>query len=161
MIIHEEKYKRGRSLICNSNITLEKALKLADLQKSKLDQRIRDIAFILRTIIKSATRTNLPSNGLTFDDIIDGEVKIPEQLTQFFTHFVVGSDHRSHESTSKTRRLESLPGDKVLFVTNERKKPSKRLKLTLAVKSMTGSKKLIGMLSRYGHFASYTTTEEF
>ena len=83
------------------------------------------------------------------------------QLTQFFTHFVVGSDHRSHESTSKTRRLESLPGDTVLFVTNERKKPSKRLKLTLSVKSMAGSKKLIGMLSRYGHFASYTTTEEF
>ena len=161
MIIHEEKYKRGRSLICNSNITLGKALKLADLQRSKLDQRIRDIAFILRTIIKSATRTNLPSNGLRFDDIIDGEVKIPEQLTQFFTLFVVGSDHRSHESTSKTRRLESLPADTALFVKNERKKPSKRLKLALAVKSMAGSKKLIGMLSRYGHFASYTTTEEF
>ena len=50
---------------------------------SKLDQPIQDVAFTLRTIIKNATRTNLPSSGITFDDIIDGEVKIPEQLTQF------------------------------------------------------------------------------
>ena len=31
---------------------------------------------------------------------------------------------------------------------------------TVAAKSMTGSKKLIGMLNRYGHYISYTTTEE-
>ena len=77
------KYKWGRPLIYNGNTTLEEALKLADVQKSKLDQPIQDVAFTLRTIIKNATRTNLPSSGITFDDIIDGEVKIPEQLTQF------------------------------------------------------------------------------
>ena len=34
--IHKSKYKRGSSLIYNSNITLEEALNLAELQKSKL-----------------------------------------------------------------------------------------------------------------------------
>ena len=47
------------------------------------------------------------SGGITFNDIIDGEVQIPEQLTQFFTHLVVGPDHRSHGSASKIRRVES------------------------------------------------------
>ena len=54
-----------------------------------------------------------------------------------------------------------MAADTVFLVTNGRKKPSKHLKLGLAVKSMTGSKKLIGMLNRYGHCVSYTTTEEF
>ena len=75
ILIHKRKYKRGGSLIYNSNITLEEALKLADLQKSKLDQRIKDVALSLRAIIKNATHTNLSSSGITFDDIIDGEVK--------------------------------------------------------------------------------------
>ena len=141
IIIHKGKYKRGSSLIHYSNITLEESLKLADLQKSKLDQRIKEVAFTLKTIIKNATRANLPSSGIMFDDIIGGEVQIPEQLTQFFT-YLVGPDHRSHESASKIR-VESLAADTVFSVTNGRKKPSKHLKLGLAVKSMAKSKKLI------------------
>ena len=53
IIIHKGKYKRGSSLILNSNITLEEVLKLADLQKSKLDELIQDVAFILRATIKA------------------------------------------------------------------------------------------------------------
>ena len=108
IIIHKGKYKRSSPLIYNSNITLEEAFKLADLQKSKIDQRIKGVVFTLRTIIKSATRTNLPLKGIKFDDTIDREFQIPEQLTRFFTHFVNGPDHRSHKSTSKIRRVESL-----------------------------------------------------
>ena len=156
IIIHKGKYKRDGNLIYNSNITLEEALQLADLQKLKLDQRIKDVTFTLRAIIKNTTRTNLPSSGITFDDIIDGEVQIPEQLTQFFTH-LVSPDHRSHESTSKIRRVESLAAGTVFSVTDGRKKCSKHLKLGPAVKSMTRTKKLIGMLNRYGHCVSYTT----
>ena len=65
IIIRKENCKRGGSLIYNSNITLEEALKLADFQKSKLDQRIKDVAFTLKAIIKNATRSNLPSSGIT------------------------------------------------------------------------------------------------
>ena len=48
---------------------------------------MKDVALSLRAIIKNATHTNLPLSGITFDDVIDGEVQIPEQLTQFFTQF--------------------------------------------------------------------------
>ena len=68
IVIHKGKYKRGGSLIYNSNITLEKALKLADLQKSKLDQCIKDVALSMKAIIKNATHANFPSTGITFDD---------------------------------------------------------------------------------------------
>ena len=140
IIIHKGKYKRGGSLIYYSNITLKESLKLADLQKSKLDQHIKEVAFTLKAIIKNATRANL-SSGITFDDIIGGEVQILEQLTQFFT-YLVGPDHRSHEFASKIR-VESLAADTVFSVTNGRKKPLKHLKLGLAVKSIARSKKLI------------------
>ena len=85
--------------------------------------------------------------------IMNGEVQIPPCV-------VVGPDHRSRESASKIKRAESLAADTVFSMTNERKKLSKHLKLGIAVKSMTGSKKLIGMLNRYGHCVSYPTTEE-
>ena len=58
ILIHKRKHKRGTSLIYNNNVTLEEALMLADFQKSKLDQRIKDVALPLRTIIKKATRCN-------------------------------------------------------------------------------------------------------
>ena len=53
-----------------------------------------------------------------------------------------------------------MAADTVFLVINGRKKPSKHFKLGLAVKSMTGNKKLIRMLNRCGHCVSYTTTEE-
>ena len=75
IIIHKKKCTRGGSLVYNCNITLEEAFMLADLQKSKLDQLIKDVACTLRAIIKSATRTNLHSSGIMFDDIIDRKFK--------------------------------------------------------------------------------------
>ena len=56
--------------------------------------------------------------------------------------------------------VESLAADIVFSMTNGRKKPSKYLKLGLAIKSVTGSKKLIRMLNRYRHCVSYTTREK-
>ena len=53
-----------------------------------------------------------------------------------------------------------MAAEAVFLVANGRKKPSKHFKLKLALKSMTGSKKLIGMLNRYAHCVSYKTTEE-
>ena len=125
-------------------------MKLADLQKSKLDELIKDGAFILRATIKNATCTSIPSSEIMFYDIING------RSTQFFTHLAVGPDHSSHESA----RVKSLTADTVFSVTNGRKKPSKHLKFGLSVKNVAGSKKLIGMLNRYGYGVSYTTTEE-
>ena len=135
-------------------------MKLADLQKSKLNQYVKDVVFTLRASIKNTTHKNLPSSGITFDSTINGEVQIPEQLTQFFTHHVVGPEHSSHESASKIRRVESLAVDTVFSVTNGTKKHSKHLKLGIAVTSMTRSKNLIGMLNKYGYCVSYTKTEE-
>ena len=158
--IHKGKYKRNNSVICNSNITLEEALKLPYFQKSKQHQLIKDVATTLRAIIKNVTRTNLPSSGIAINEITDGEVQILVQLIELLIHRVVGSDHRSDESASKIGRAKSFAADTMFCVTNGRKKLSKHLKLGLAVKSMTGSEKLIGMLNRYGHYVSYTTTED-
>ena len=135
IIVYKLKYKRGNSLIYNSNVNLGKALKFADPGKPKLDHLIKDVAFTLRAIIKNATRTNLPSTKITFYDIIDGEFQISEQLIQFFTQLVVGPNHRSHESTHKIRRVESLARGIVFSVTNGRKNSSKHLKIGLLIKT--------------------------
>ena len=40
------------------------------------------------------------------------------------------------------------------------KLPSKHLKLGVALKSLTGSRKVIGILNRYGHCANYHAVEQ-
>ena len=62
IVIHKEKYKRSGSLIYNSNITLEKPLKLADLQKSKPDQRIKDVYLIYESYHQKRNPYKFPFN---------------------------------------------------------------------------------------------------
>lgn len=54
----------------------------------------------------------------------------------------------------------SLAHDSIYAVTNARMKPSKHLQLGLAVKSLTGSRKLIEILKRFGHSINYHLVEE-
>ena len=72
----------------------------------------------------------------------------------------IGPGCRTSDSSSKIRRVKSISDDVVFSMTSGRKKPSKHLKLGLAMKSLTGSKKVIELLNHYGHCASYTTIEE-
>ena len=45
-------------------------------------------------------------------------------------------------------------------VTNGRVKPSKHLKLGIALKGLTGSKNVLTVLNRYGHCVNYNCVEE-
>ena len=53
-----------------------------------------------------------------------------------------------------------LSQDTIYTVTDERYKPSKHLKLRLAVKKLTSSRKVLEILNRSGHTPSYHTIEE-
>ena len=94
------------------------------------------------------------------EKIISGEIKVPDVVLQFFTFLIIGPGCRTSDSSSKIRRVKSISDDVVFSMTSGRKKPSKHLKLCLAIKSLTRSKKVREFLNYYGHCASYTTIEE-
>ena len=61
---------------------------------------------------------------------------------------------------NRQRRVKSISEDVDSSVTSGKKKPSKHLKLGLTVKSLSGSKRLIEVLTRLGHYVSYNVVEE-
>ena len=56
--------------------------------------------------------------------------------------------------------MKSVSQDVVFSTTSGIKKPSKHLQLGLAIKSLTGSWKVVEILNRMGHCVSYSTVEE-
>ena len=152
------KTKRG-SLVFSSSIALEEALRSEHNMEGKLERKVKEVAFALRAEIAKAETRKLPEN-LTIDDIKRGEVAIPDIILQFFHHLIVGPDLRRRHSQAKTRRIHSISQDVIFAATSGRKVPGKHLQIGMAVKSLTGSRKVIDMLNRLGHSVSYTTVEE-
>ena len=56
------------------------------------------------------------------------------------------------KSANKVKRVKSVSEDV--------KKPSKHLQLDMAIKSLTGIRKVVDLLNRLGHCASYSTIED-
>ena len=61
------------------------------------------------------------------------------------------------KSDAKQCRIQSISQDVIFAASSEHKLPSKHLKLRVALKSLTGSRKFVEMLNRYGHCANFHT----
>ena len=128
-------------------------------EELKAHSKIRDAAFMLRSAIMEAPRERLPDD-LQLKDILNGEVDVPDLVHHFFNYLIIGTDKRRGNVSAKRRRIEALCADTIFSTMAGNKKPAKHLKLGLTVKSMTGSRKLVEILNRYGYCVSYDTVEE-
>ena len=146
------------NLLYSSELTVEEAINLENYERASNETKLRVVAFMLREAIFDQQKRKLPSSP-TIEDIKLGECDIPEILNQFFTHLIAGPWKRS-QTESKMRRIKSLSQDVIFAFTSGNTKPGKHLELGIAIKSMTGSKKIIQILNRFGHCASYSTIEE-
>ena len=69
-------------------------------------------------------------------------------------------DNRKWDLESRKRRIKSISQVAVFLSTSRIKKPSKHLQLGLAIKSLTGSRKVVDILNRMGHCVRNFTVEE-
>ena len=150
--IDKGKTKRG-NVISSSILSAEEILRGHHSNITKDNVQIRDVA-----ILTAETKT-LPDN-LTIKDIFKGEVEVPLLVNTFFSYLIAGPDRRNWSNPRKSRRIKSISQDAIFSSTNGTKKPHKHLKLALALKGLTGSKKTIDVLNRHGHCITYSTTEE-
>ena len=120
---------------------------------------MKDVAPALRAAVRDS-EFNFLSTDVTMEKIVSGEIKVPDVVLQLFTFLLIGPGCRTSASSSKIRRVNSISDDVVFSMSSGRKKQSNNLKLCLAMKSLTGSKKVIEVLNHYGHCPSYTTIEE-
>ena len=158
LIVHKGTTKRG-SIIFSASLEVEKALRKEVCFQNKLKTQIRDVAFELRKSIMNAETKTLP-NELQLQDIVAGEIDIQDIVLQFFSCLIVGPDIGRLKSAAKARRINSICSDAIFAATSGRKKPTKYLMLGMAVKSLTGSRKIIEVLNKYGHCVTYHTVEE-
>ena len=138
---------------------MEEALRKQNQRSHRVNVKIRDVAYALREAIMNSEKTPLPDN-LTIEDIANGEVNVPEIVTQFFQHLICGPDSRRWQQSMKQRRIKSISQDVVFATTSGQKKPRKHLELGLTLKSLTGSRKVVEMINRLGHCVNYHTVQE-
>ena len=160
IVIQGGKTRKGNLLFSNK-MSIEEALKKESMLRHGIEKKLKDAALHLRNVVKEMESSSLLDlQTITINDIMNGEIKIPDDLKMFFRFLVIGPRTRDSDSFIKEKRIESICSDTIYAMTSGRKKPAKHLKLGMAVKSMSGSRKLMEVLNRYGSCCSYTTAEE-
>lgn len=151
------KYK-GKLIVHSSRLDPRNAIHICTSKIKTLDTAIENVAFKIRREILCMSKNSLPET-ITLKDIYAGECSIPPLARKFFTHLVCGSFNRRLEENSAVR-IESLAQDAIYSVSNGRLKTSKHMELGIAMKSITGSRKVVNILNRLGHSISYSVAEE-
>ena len=89
---------------------------------------------------------------------------LPENLTLKYTlkgkYLIAGPDSSRWKQTIKQKRISSISQDTVYAATSGLKKTQKHLTVGLALNSLTGSSKVVEVMCRLGHCASYHTIKE-
>ena len=125
----------------------------------KSGKKLKEVAFFLRKCIMNADKAYLPEK-LTLPDIFAGEIQTPPELKEFLTSLIMGYDSRREKSEIKKRRIKSIAHGIMYSATGGKVKPSKQIIYGLALKGMSGSKRILEISNRFGHTLSYNVKEE-
>ena len=137
------------NMLFSTNMTVEDAIKrnTKNNKTMSIKEKLREVAFILRRTIMDAETTPLPAK-ITIADIANGEIDAPEILEEFMTNMICGPDYRRRTDTKKSR-IKTISQDIVFSATSGRKRPKKHLQLGLAIKSLTGNRRIVELLNRW------------
>ena len=100
----------------------------------------------LRREVLQADYTPLPST-VSLEDNRKGEDNTREDLVKFFRYLVGGPYVVRELTAAKSYRIKSIAEDVVFAATSGRRKPAKHLQIGMAIKSLTGSKKVVTIVT--------------
>ena len=149
---------RKSGTILYSSEVADEAIRTAYDFASSPEYTVIQAAMFLRKAIKDVALTKF-SNCITVEDLAKGEAKPPDLLMTFFQVLHGGPSFKTHNE-KVMRTANSASQDALFNVFKGNVKPAKQTLLGLAVKSMTGSKKLLTLLNRFGHTLNYHCIEE-
>ena len=156
--IEQGETKRGK-IVFNSKTRLQDALWKENDIKRRLEIQLRDVVLALREELRKQSPQKLPEN-LKIEAIFQGEVNVPDNLHLFLNYLISRPDPRKQSSSNKQRRI-NLIGENIIYaISSGAKIPAKHLQVGLAMKSLTGNRKVIEVLDRLGHSISYSVVEE-
>ena len=139
------------------NMKYDEALRLSKINSESDDRMIWRCACKLRNDIFAVQGKQI-CESVTVDNIMEGEAIPPDLVKSFFKMLYTGNLTTSEElSSRKSRLIDSSAADAVFCCSTGKLIPGKHLSLEFALKSMTGSKKVLTLMNRYGHCASSET----
>ena len=147
------------NIFLSASLPVDEAVKKLDIKGNDIKAKIRDVALILRDEINNAEKRQLPDH-LKIEDIQKGDIDKPELVELVFQNLIGGPDSRRWANNLKQIRTISISEDVAFAATGRLKKPQKHLMLGIALKSLTGSQKVVKIINRLGHCISYHTIEE-
>ena len=86
--------------------------------------------------------------------------QVSDLVQNFFNYLIGGPDSRKWDLASRKRRIKSISQDNVFSTTSRIKKPLKHLQIELAIRSLTGSRKVAKILNRMCLCVSYSSAEK-
>ena len=151
--VHKESNKGG-VILYHCSLTHSEALRHVQMDKSS----VKEVAKYLRRQIMHmmSTAESLPEH-LSASALNAGEGSRPSDLVAFFRVLYTGADDPASDRVE--RLVNSVTDDVIYASTHAKVKTGKHLTLALGLKSMTGSRKVIDTLNRFGHCVSYHTVE--
>ena len=155
--LQSPKGKKLGVVVYNAQLA-DDAVRVAFNYRSSAEGSITQTALLLRTKIKEVTKKEF-SDPLTCTSLKDGEASPPDLVRTFF-RILYGGPNQDKHGDSVQRRAESSNQDALFIVRNGSILPQKHIVLGMSVKSMTGSRKLVTILNRFGHCINYSCVEE-
>ena len=142
---------RESSIWYNRDIAEENVKIAYDYSVDEIEAAKR-IALLLRKRILEVKKKIVIAKP-TLQDLGEGDVDAPEILLEFFSELFTGNAF-SNASPGKCVKIKSACDDAMFIARNGEVRPEKHIALSVAVKSMTGSKKLVQILNRLGNAQS-------
>ena len=149
--------KKLGNIIYNASIA-ESAVRDVYDYTSTDERFVTRAALLMRKQLLDVEKTSF-LEGPTLDDLKEGDSSPPELVVNFF-RVLYGGQNRDNHSEFVRRRAESASQDALFIVQRGKANPAKHVALGMSVKSVTGSKKMVEVLNRFGHCLNYNKLEE-
>lgn len=149
--------KKLCSILYNTEIAEDSVRVAYDYSVSE-EWILNKAALLLRKQLLNAPKKDLPENP-TLYDVRDGDTIVPQPVKNFFKVLYTGKI--SDQCGKRVQhRIDSSSQDVLFILQRGHAKTAKHVTLGIALKSITGSKKLVQVMNRFGHCINNSCLEE-
>lgn len=147
-----------RKIIYKIDMQMDPDLAERLIASSSDKYKTREVAYYLRSKIFGIGHKKPEKIDSKY--ISEGDCNVPEELQNFIYYLIKGPNFKKQPSDVDFIRIKSICDDLIYIVNKGKVKPAKHMMLASSLKSLTGSKKVLTILNKYGHCVSYTVAEE-
>lgn len=149
---------KRKGVIVHNSLLDYKSISVVYDYKTSTEGQVTTAALILRKALKSVPKAEV-KEPLNIENLLEGEGEAPAIVQTFFRTLYGGPRLHKH-SEEIVRRATAASADALFIVKHGRLIPKKHILLSALMKSLTGSRKILTLVNKFGYTVSYTKEEE-